>query len=238
MKAIVLAVDAGVETRPGTEALPPALLPNQGELLLIRTLRWLKRYDVADVALHLHHEPEAFKHVVGYGAAWGLTLAYVVEPHPQGTAAVLKQLEPFFDDTCVVVYGHLLLDVDLAALLDYHRSRNALVTIGLTHADDPRPESVVECESGGKVIRFVRHPAQWLSEQRTVATGLYLVEPAVLEQIPTDRPFDLEDHLLPLLVTAGDAIYGQLVDGPVANIGTAGTHERVKDTGSVVNEET
>ena len=92
MKAIVLAVDAGAETLPGTEALPPALMPIQGEPLLIHTLRWLKRYDIADVALHLQHEPEAFQQVVGYGAAWDLSLVYAVEPRPLRTAGALNQL--------------------------------------------------------------------------------------------------------------------------------------------------
>ena len=90
---------------------------------------------------------------------------------------------------------------------------------------------MVECVSIGQVVRFAIHPASWQSEQRTAAAGLYLAEPDILQHIPTDRAFDWEEHLLPLLVAQDQAVYGQLVDQPVVDIRTPAAYERVKDTG-------
>ena len=87
-------------------------------------------------------------------------------------------------------------------------------------------------------MRFVQHPATWLSEERTAAIGLYIAEPAVLDHIPADRPFEWEDHLLPLLVARGEAVYGQILDGPVLDVGRPGVYERVKDAGLAAAGET
>jgi len=229
MKAIVLTAGTEFDARPPGEALPTALLPVQEEPLLVHTLRWLKRHNAGDVAIDFHYQAEGIEDTIDDGSALGLNVVYAVEA--KGTARALKQIEPFFDDTFVVVHSHLLLDVDLAALLDYHRSRRAMVTVGLKHTTEPQAERMVECESGGRVLRFVQHPATWLSEQRTAAIGLYIAEPAVLDHIPTDRPFDWEDHLLPLLVARGDAVFGQILDGPVLDICRSGVYDSVKDAG-------
>jgi NDP-sugar pyrophosphorylase family protein len=211
MKAIILAANAAA-------TILPSQLPDMGEPLLLHTLRWLSRFDVSDVALELRDQAGALREIAGDGRALGIRLEYAVEEEPRGTAGTLRQLAGFFDETCVVLYGHLLPEVDLAALYDHHAARHAIVTMGLRRTDDPETELMVECESDGKVARLVQHPAHWPSEQRTAAAGLYLMEPAVLEYIPADRTFDWEEHLLPLLVTGSAPIYGQLVDGSVLDM--------------------
>ena len=58
MKAIVLTAGTELDARPPGDALPTALLPVQGEPLLVHTLRWLKRHGVDDVAIDFHYRAE------------------------------------------------------------------------------------------------------------------------------------------------------------------------------------
>lgn len=222
MKAIILAADAPPpgQVESETEPRPFSLIPIRGEPPLLRMLSWLKRYDITDVALHIQDDPEALRQQIGDGADQGLRVVYAVETQPRGTAGILRELEAFLDDTFVIVYSHLLVDVDLRDLDEYHGSRNALVTLALKHTGTPSMEGMVECASDGRVRRFVERPATWQSEQRTATTRLSLAEPDVLRHIPDDRPFDWEEHLLPLLIAAGEAVYGQLADGQVTDLRT------------------
>ena len=230
MKALVLALGAGRGTQPWRETTPTPLLPVRGEPLLVHTLRWLKCSGIAEVAVALHQQAEAIRQAIG-DEVDGVSPLWAIETDPRGTAGANRQLAPFLDETFVVVYGNLLLDVDLADLADYHDARHALVTAGLAHTDDPSSNNMVECDSSGGVVRFAVKPATWASEQRTASAGIFIAEPAALDYIPDDRVFDWDDHLLPLLVAEGQPVYAQLVDGGIVDVGKASEYERVRATG-------
>jgi NDP-sugar pyrophosphorylase family protein len=231
MKAMVLAAGAGTRLRPLTDAIPKPMLPIRGEPLLVHLLRWLKRYGIDDVALNLHHLPEVIQDALGDGSQLGLNLIYSFEPQLLGTAGAVKKLATFFDQPFVVVYGDLLLDVDLAALIDYHQSRRALVTLGLKHTDDPTSQGMIACDSAGRVVRFVEKPASWNDEQRTANAGVYIVEPEVLQHVPADRPSDWGHDIFPLLIAQGAPLYAQLLDGTVIDIGTHAAYKQIKERG-------
>ena len=231
MKAMVLAAGAGTRLRPLTDAIPKPMLPIGGEPLLVHLLRWLKRYGIEDVALNLHHLPEVIQDALGDGSQLGLNLIYSFEPELLGTAGAVKKLAAFFDQPFVVVYGDLLLDVDLAALIDYHQSRRALVTLGLKPTNDPTSQGMIACDSAGRVVRFTEKPASWNHEQRTANAGVYIVEPEVLQHVPTDRPSDWGHDIFPLLIAQGAPLYAQLLDGTVIDIGTHAAYEQIKEHG-------
>jgi NDP-sugar pyrophosphorylase family protein len=230
MKALVLALGAGRGAQPWRETIPTPLLPVHGEPLLVHTLRWLKRSGIADIAVALHQQAEEIREAIG-DEVDGTRPIWSREADPRGTAGAASQLAPFLDETFLVVYGNLLLDVDVADLADYHQARHALVTLGLVHTDDPASNNMVECDSSGGVVRFAVKPATWTSAQRTASAGIFIAEPAALDYIPDDRVFDWEDHLLPLLVAEEQPIYAQLVDGNIVDIGKASEYERVRATG-------
>lgn len=231
MKAMILAAGAGTRLRPLTDTVPKPLLPIAGEPLLVHMLRWLQRYDVTEIALNLHHLPEVIQDALGDGSQLGVDLVYSFEPELRGTAGAVKALESFFDETFVIVYGDLLLDIDLAALVDYHRARHAVLTIGLKRTDDPPSQGMVALDSAGKLTRFAEKPAQWPNDQRTANAGVYIVEPSALDLVPDDRPSDWGHDILPLLIAQGEPVYGQLVDGPLVDIGSIEVYERVRDRG-------
>jgi NDP-sugar pyrophosphorylase family protein len=207
------------------------MLPVANEPLLVHTLGWLKRYGITKIALNLHHLPEMIQDGLGDGSQWGMQLIYSFEPVLQGTAGAVKVVQPFFDETFVVVYGDLLVDIDLADLMSFHTARKALITIGLKHTDDPSSQGMVSVDSAGKLLRFVEKPAQWNDVQRTANAGIYIVEPEVINRIPANRPTDWGHDILPLLIAEGAPVYGQLIDGQLVDIGSHEVYERIRERG-------
>lgn len=231
MKAMILAAGVGSRLRPLTDTVPKPMLPIAGQPLLAHTLRWLRRSGIREIALNLHYLPEVVQQGLGDGSAWDVRLRYSVEQNLRGTAGALLPLLPFFDQTFALVYGDLLIDLDLDALLAFHRDRAALVTIALKPTDDPRSQGMIATDPRGRVTAFVEKPAAWPADQRTANSGLYIVEPPALAAIPTDRPSDWGHDIFPRLLAAAAPVYATHVAGSVIDIGTMPVYERLRDAG-------
>src|SRR5688572_19408681 len=107
MKALILAAGQGTRLRHLTRNRPKALLPIGGKPLLEHTLGWLRDAGVSDVAINLHHCPQAIPNLIGDGSRLGLSVRYSYEAQLLGSAGAAKQLQSFFDESFVVVYGDL-----------------------------------------------------------------------------------------------------------------------------------
>lgn len=228
MKAMILAAGVGSRLRPLTDTVPKPMLPIAGEPLLVHTLRWLRRYGVTQIALNLHALPHVVKAGLGDGSQWDVQLRYSFEPVLRGTAGAAKHLASFLADRFVVVYGDLLLDIDLAAMVAFHDERNALLTVGLKHTDMPTSQGMIECDASGYITRFVEKPLEWPADQRTANAGVYIVEPDVLTHIPSDRPTDWGHDIIPGLIAARLPVYGLPVAGHLVDIGTPAVYQQFK----------
>lgn len=231
MKAMILAAGVGTRLRPLTDHVPKPMLPIAGEPLLVHTLRWLQRYGVREIALNLHYLPDVVRDGLGDGNRWGLRLRYSVEPALLGTAGAVKRLASFFNETFLVIYGDLLIDIDLAALIELHRRQSALMTIALKPTDTPHSQGMVAVNADGRVTRFVEKPSQWPTDQRVANAGVYVVEPAVLQQIPAEQPYDWGHDVLPRLIAADMPVYGMPIAGQVIDIGTLAVYEQYRVNG-------
>jgi NDP-sugar pyrophosphorylase family protein len=165
MKAVILAAGAGTRLRPLTDTCPKPMLPIAGRPLLARTLDWLKAQGVAEVALNLHHLPEVVRGGLGDGSAWGMRLHYSYEPTLLGTAGALRTiaelLPGWFDQTFLLLYGDMLLDIELAGLLALHRGGGAILTMALKHTLTPHSQGMIAVDAAGRVRRFVEKPRDW-----------------------------------------------------------------------------
>lgn len=231
MKALILAAGVGSRLRPLTDTIPKPMLPIAGEPLLAHTLRWLREYGVHEIALNLHHLPEIVQHGLGDGSRWGVRLHYNVERELQGTAGAALHFRSLWDAPFYVIYGDLLLDLDLQALHEFHRLRAAAMTIALKPTDTPHSQGMIACDERGRILRFVEKPRVWPADQRTANSGVYLVEPHLLQHVPADRPSDWGHDIIPALLRANAPVYGVAVRGTVIDIGTPAVYKQVQATG-------
>ena len=226
MKALILAAGAGTRLRPLTDTCPKPMLPVAGRPLLEWTLRWLRRYGVEEVALNLHHLPEVVRAGLGDGVRFGVRLRYAYEPELLGTAGALRSFPAFFNEPFLVIYGDLLLDLDLDDLVGFHRERRALMTLALKRTDAPQSQGMVEVDAHGRVVRFVEKPAGWDGAD-TANAGVYVCEPEVAARVPPGFS-DFGHDIIPALLREGAAVYGRPLRGYLLDIGTHEAYERAQ----------
>src|SRR5665811_1540190 len=149
----------------------------------------------------------------------GMRIEYSVEETPLGTAGSVKNAESVLDDTFIVISGAALTDFDLTAIIDFHRRREALVTIALKSVENPLEFGVVIVNEHGRIERFLEKPGWGEVFSDTINTGIYVMEPEVLNLIPDDRPYDFSKDLFPQMLENGFPLYGFVADGYWTDVG-------------------
>jgi mannose-1-phosphate guanylyltransferase len=230
MKAVILAAGVGSRLRPLTDACPKPMLPIAGRPLLAHTLDWLHANGVTETTLNLHHLPDLVRDGLGDGSHWGMTLRYSYEPELLGTSgavrAIAEQHIGWFDQTFLMIYGDMLLDIDLADLLAIHHANNAILTLALKHTATPRTQGMIELDAAGHVRRFVEKPPAWTSGDVANA-GVYICEPAIIGFIPPGFS-DFGRDIIPSLLASGATVCGQLAHGYLLDIGTPEAYEQAQ----------
>jgi mannose-1-phosphate guanylyltransferase / phosphomannomutase len=219
MKAVVMAGGEGTRLRPLTSNQPKPMVPIVGKPCMEHILELLREHGLTDVIVTVAFLPQAIRSYFGEGETLGLTVGYSVEESPLGTAGSVRLAARQLDETFLVISGDALCDLDLTKLIEFHKERDAAVTIGLKSVDNPLEFGIVVTDEEGRIERFLEKPSWGQVFSDTINTGIYVLEPEVLKHVPTDRPYDFSKELFPYLLEMGRPLYGYVMDGYWQDIG-------------------
>jgi mannose-1-phosphate guanylyltransferase/phosphomannomutase len=219
MKAVVMAGGEGTRLRPLTSNQPKPMVPIVGKPCMEHIIELLREHGFDDIIVTVAFLPQAIRSYFGVGESLGVNIEYSVEESPLGTAGSVRLASDKLDDTFLVISGDALCDFDLTRLVKFHHKRGAAVTIGLKSVENPLEFGIVVTDEEGRIERFLEKPSWGQVFSDTINTGVYVLEPAVLEHVPEDRPFDFSKELFPLLLEMGRPLYGLPMDGYWQDIG-------------------
>lgn len=203
MQALILAGGKGTRLRPLTVYTPKPIVPILNRPLLQYQLEILARSGITDITLSLSYQPDKIEDLLGDGSDFGVSLRFITEPSPMGTAGAYKFAAGLIRDTTVVFNGDIITDVDVASVIETHRGNKAEATILLTPVEDPSKFGLVESGENGEVVRFLEKPSpEMLADLPTknINAGLYVLEPSVLDFIPPGENCSFEYDVFPALI--------------------------------------
>jgi NDP-sugar pyrophosphorylase family protein len=230
MKALVLAAGMGERLRPLTDVTPKPMLELGGRPLIHYPLAMLRRAGITEVAINLHHLAPVIEHGLGDGSKLGVHITYAPEPVLLGTGGPLNGLSNFLSgDTFVIANSDTILDLDLSAMLKFHRDRAALATIALFHPANLDYYSRLEIDVHQKLRRMRllmrRDPLTYddyppALDDKVAATlspfmycGVIVAEPSVLDTIPSKTPWSLMEGLFAPMVARAQPVFGYVHEG-------------------------
>lgn len=216
-----MAGGVGTRLRPMTASLPKPLLPVVNRPIMEHTLLLLRRHGFSEAVVTVQFLAALVRSYFGDGEELGMRLTYATEQAPLGTAGSVRNARSALaDDTFVVISGDALTDVDIAALVAHHRTNTAVVTVCLARVEDPVEFGVVVLAGDGRIERFVEKPGWGQVISDTVNTGIYVMEPEVLQWVPEGRSVDWSADVFPRLLAAGVPVHGYVADGYWQDVGT------------------
>jgi mannose-1-phosphate guanylyltransferase/phosphomannomutase len=221
MKAVVMAGGEGTRLRPMTANQPKPLLPVINRPIMEHVLRLLKRHGFDETVVTVQFLAALIRNYFGDGEELGMTLSYATEEMPLGTAGSVKNAqEALHDDRFLVISGDALTDIDLTDMVRFHKKNGALVTIGLKRVPNPLEFGIIIVDDDGRIQRFLEKPTWGQVFSDTVNTGIYVMEPEVLERVAEGESVDWSSDVFPKLLAEGAPLYGYVADCYWEDVGT------------------
>jgi mannose-1-phosphate guanylyltransferase len=215
---VILVGGQGTRLRPLTERTRKDMLPLVDRPLLAYTFEHLRRHGVRRGVVSCGYLPTQIRD--HFGTSYGdLALEYHVEEEPLGTGGAIGFAARGIRETFFALNGDSLREADLDALLEFHRSTGAKATILLTPVSDPSRYGLVRLDGDGKVESFLEKPRPEEIDTNLINAGLYVLEPDVLDLIPSGRAVSIEREVFPQLCAEG-SVFGLSLPGYWLDVGT------------------
>ncbi len=227
-QAVILASGEGINLRPFTYEIPKPLIPVNGRPLLEHAIEALHHYGIRDIVITISHLADKIRQHFGDGSKWGVHIRYVEELSPSGTGGALRAAQSLLGDApFLVLYGDVLLDLDLTEFLQAHQHLKAAVgTIALTSVADPSAYGAVRLR-GTRVVSFSEKPIISGDVSRLVFAGCAAFDPSVFSFLPKNQAeLSLERDVFPELIEQG-RLYGYPFEGQWFDVSTPDTYEQV-----------
>ena len=220
MKAVVMAGGEGSRLRPLTSRRPKPLAPVANKPVMEHIVDLLRRHGVTEIVSTLHYLADEIESYFGNGSEFGVSMQYVVEDTPLGTAGAVKLAEDILGDApFMIISGDALTDLDLTALVADHVRTGATATITLQRAPNPLEFGVVITDENSRITRFLEKPSWGEIFSDTINTGIYVLDPIVLDYMERGKAYDFSRDIFPRLLHEGKLISGYVTTDYWTDIG-------------------
>jgi mannose-1-phosphate guanylyltransferase/phosphomannomutase len=211
----------GTRLRPMTANQPKPMLPVVNRPIMEHVLHLLRKHGLTETIVTVQFLASIVRNYFGDGEDFGMSLQYATEETPLGTAGSVKNAQDALrDEPFLVISGDALTDIDLSDLIAFHQDNNALVTVALARVPDPLEFGIVIVDDDGKIQRFLEKPTWGQVFSDTVNTGIYVMEPEVLAEVPAGQVVDWSADIFPKLLENGASLYGWIADGYWEDVGS------------------
>jgi mannose-1-phosphate guanylyltransferase/phosphomannomutase len=208
MKAVIMAGGFGTRLRPLSCSLPKPMVHMVNKPMMEHIVNLLKQHGLVDLVVLLYFQAETIRNYFGDGSRFGVKIEYVQSEDDFGTAGAVKNAEGLLNESFLVISADVLTDIDLQAAIDFHQGNQAKATMVLARMENPLSYGVVITRDDGRISRFLEKPTWGEVFSDTVNTGIYVLEPEVLAQIPAKKEFDFSKDLFPHMLTTGQRLFG------------------------------
>lgn len=185
LPVVIMAGGLGARLEPITKVLPKPLVPVGEKTIIEHIIDRFTSYGMNEFIVSVNYKADMIK-AYFKGSENLYKVTFVEERDRLGTIGSLSLLKgkintPFFITNC-----DILVDANYADIYNYHRTNECKLTIVSSMVHYAVPYGVLSIENGG-VLKGINEKPEL---DFLVNTGLYLIEPDILDRIPDGQSMD------------------------------------------------
>ncbi len=195
LPVVVMAGGKGTRLRPLTNVIPKPLIPVGEKTMLETIVESFTQYGCSTFHVSVNYKADMIRYYLENNPVEGASFSYFEEPKPLGTAGSLSLLKDQIKDTFFVTNCDILVEQDYTEIYKYHKENNNELTVvgALKHLDIPY--GTLEVGENGILEDITEKP----SLTYLINSGLYILEPHLIDEIPTDEFYHIT-HLIARLM--------------------------------------
>ena len=198
--ALILAGGKGTRLSQIRSDIPKPMMPVLGKPILEYQINLLKEHEFTDVWLIVNHLYNHIEEYFGNGENFGINIHYFIEPKPLGTVGGVKALERHLKEPFLVLYGDVMMNMDLNRLIQFHHDKSASATLVVHPNDHPYDSDLLDVDGQDKVCAFYAKPhPQNLVYRNLVNAAAYVFNPEVLNYLEAGVKADFGKDIFPTL---------------------------------------
>ena len=218
----------GTRLRPLTCGIPKPMVPILNKPVMEYSINLLKKYGISDIVVTMAYLPTVITDYFADGARWGVHLNYFNEDIPLGTGGSVKNAEEFLNDTFIVISGDALTDLDINQAVEFHKKKKSMATLVLKKEPIPVEYGVVITDESGRIVQFLEKPSWGEVFSDTINTGIYILEPEVLNYYKKGENFDFSKDLFPKLLKDNVSMFGYITENYWCDIGDVHSYKQTQ----------
>jgi len=201
LKTIIIAGGKGTRLQHIAGEVPKPLVPVAGKPVLQYQLEMLAEQGFREVIITINHLGNQIQQFAGDGSQFGLQITYLEETQPLGTAGGLKEIQKTMTEDFLVLYGDVIMYMDLNRLVNFHRLKNAGATLVVHPNDHPYDSDLVDIDKENRVTTFHPKPHQaGMYYRNLVNAAVYIFSPQVFDFIKPNEKQDFGKDIFPKMV--------------------------------------
>jgi dTDP-glucose pyrophosphorylase len=183
---IIMAGGKGTRLRPHTDDCPKPMLPVVGKPMLEHIIERAIAEGFNHFVLAIHYLGHMIEDYFGDGSRWQVSIEYLREQSPLGTAGAISLLTPRPKIPFVVTNGDVITDIRYGKMLDFHCRYKAEATMAVRQHEWQHPFGVVNTK-GVDIVGFEEKPIS----RTHINAGVYVIEPSALDRLGDDAHCDM-----------------------------------------------
>lgn len=227
LNAVIMAGGKGTRLGNLVHEIPKPMVKINGVPLLERQIQTLKNSNIKNIYIVVGYLGNVIKEYFKDGSKFGVSINYIEENEPLGSAGSLYYLKNKFDDF-ILLFGDLIEDIDFNRFYDFHKANNALISL-FSHPNSHPFDSDLLIVDSNNIVKGIdsKHNVRNYYYHNLVNAGIYVISNKALDFFVGPKKLDMEKDFISSLIPS-NKVFSYSSSEYVKD---AGTFERLESVG-------
>ena len=203
MKCVIMAGGKGTRIAAINSEVPKPMIQILDKPILEYQIEVLKKQGCVELIIVIGHLGNVIKEYFGDGEKFGVSIDYIVEESPLGTAGSLYFLKDKIKEDFLLLNGDIIFDINIERFSEYHKKCGGSATI-LTHPNShPHDSGIIMTDEKGVVTNWLHKEDERQWYKNRVNAGIHMFSPKIFAQFEKLEKLDLDREVLKPLICQG-----------------------------------